>query len=151
MHDYTITVETLVFSRDFRTGLFRILQEKAQPHQFESFSRCQMKGNPAGVEPAGFLVISRGLGDFGAKPIGSFVAFWCGLERTFPAFLHTNLHTKGRGPALSRRALLRPPSYWREGCQRSGSHLGALGSLFGWAAAEEGKISAAVRYLFSGL
>ena len=37
------------------------------------------------------------------------------------------------------------------GGQRSGSHLGALGSLFGWAAAEEGKMSAAVRYLFSGL
>ena len=34
-----------------------------------------MKGNPAVVETAGFLAVSRGLRVFGTKLIGSFAAF----------------------------------------------------------------------------
>lgn len=75
VHDYTIDAESLVFSRIFRTWLRCILQGKTRPHKFESFSRCQMKGNPAVVETAGFLVVSRGLRIFDIKLIGLFAAF----------------------------------------------------------------------------
>lgn len=91
VHDYTIDEESLVFSRVSRIGLFCILQGKTRPHKFESFSRCQMKGNPAVVETAGFLVVSRGLRIFGIKLIGSFAAF---LVRSGTGFSCVFTHEK---------------------------------------------------------
>ena len=50
---------------------------------FESFSRCQNKGDPAVVETAGFLVISSGLGDFDIENIFSILFVFEGFETGF--------------------------------------------------------------------
>lgn len=95
MHDYTIDEESLVFSRVSRIGLFCILQGKTRPHKFESFSRCQVKGNPAVVEAAGFLVISRGLGDFDTEHIFSIGCVFDGFKTAFfDVFTHGFTHEK---------------------------------------------------------
>lgn len=95
VHDYTIDEESLVFSRIFRTWLRCILQGKTRHHKFESFSRCQMKGNPAVVETAGFLVVSRGLRIFDIKLIGSFAAFLVRSGTRFSCvFTHGFTHEK---------------------------------------------------------
>lgn len=95
VHDYTIDAESLVFSRIFRTWLRCILQGKTRPHKFESFSRCQMKGNPAVVETAGFLAVSRDLRVFDIKLIGSFAAFLVRSETGLSCvFTHGFTHEK---------------------------------------------------------
>ena len=54
-----------------------------------------MKGNPAAVVAAGFLVVSRGLRVFGIKPIGSFVAFLVRSETGLSCvFTHGFTHEK---------------------------------------------------------
>ena len=54
-----------------------------------------MKGNPAVVETAGFLVVLRGLRVFGIKPIGSFVAFLVRSGTWFSyVFTHGFTHEK---------------------------------------------------------
>lgn len=103
VHDYTIDAESLVFSRIFRTWLCCILQGKTRPHKFESFSRCQIKRDPAAVVAAGFLVISKGLGDFGAEHIFSIGCVFDGFKTAFfDVFTHGFTHEKwgvGRSPA----------------------------------------------------
>nr|DAQ92835.1 MAG TPA: hypothetical protein [Caudoviricetes sp.] len=54
-----------------------------------------MKGNPAVVETAGFLVVSRGLRIFGIKLIGSFAAFLVRSGTGFSCvFTHGFTHEK---------------------------------------------------------
>ena len=59
-----------------------------------------MKGNPAVVETAGFLVVSRGLRVFGIKLIGSFAAFfgalWNGVFLRFYTRIYTRKADLGR-------------------------------------------------------
>ena len=54
-----------------------------------------MKGDPAAVVAAGSLVISRGLGDFDIKLIGSFAAFLVRSETGLSCvFTHGFTHEK---------------------------------------------------------
>lgn len=108
VHDYTIDAESLVFSMIFRTWLRCILQGKTRPHKFEPFPRCQVKGDPAAVVAAGSLVISRGLGDFGAERVFSIGCVFDGFKTVFFRCFYTRIYTRkvgGGAVTCSRRPL----------------------------------------------